>query len=140
MSNLADLVGVSCEPLDDEGSLAVVDIELEFADEDPVFVYVEKVGQRIRFFDDGDIVFHMLKRGVDLEDRSDAAFITRLTTPEGVELNDDGELETWADASDAHAAFTRFVAAMLAVVAWESTATPRVTMIGQIAKVVMESD
>lgn len=139
MSNLGDLIGVSCEPLDDDGILAVADMAIEFADDDPVRIYVEKVGQKIRFFDGGEVVFHMLARGVELEDRPDAAFITRLTIPEGVDLNDEGDLEIWADPVDAHAAFLRFVAAMLAVVAWEATAKPRVTMIGQRAKVVMES-
>jgi hypothetical protein len=139
MSNLADLIGVSCELLDDDESLAVVDVTIEFVDEDPLFVYVEKIGQKLRFFDGGDVVFHMIARGVELEDRSDAEFITRLTTPEGVELNDAGELEIWAEADDAHAAFTRFVSALMAIVAWESTARPHVKMIGQRTKVVMGS-
>jgi 3-deoxy-D-arabino-heptulosonate 7-phosphate (DAHP) synthase len=138
MSNLADLIGVSCEPLHDDGTLAVADIAIEFADEDPVFVYVEKVGQKIRFSDEGNIVSHMLARGVDLDDRSDTTFITCLTEPEGVTLNDAGDLEIWADPVDAHAAFLRFVAAMLAVVAWESTTRACVRMIGQRPKVVLE--
>ena len=139
MSNLADLIGVSCEPLDDDGTLAVADIAIEFADEDRVLVYVEKVGKKIRFFDGGELVFHMLSRGVAMDERSDANFITRLTEPEGVKLNDDGELEIWAEAASAHVAFQRFVAAMLALAAWESTARERVCLRGQKVKIVLES-
>jgi hypothetical protein len=140
MSNLADLIGVRCMPVDDIGTLAVADIAIEFADKDPVFVYVEKVGQKIRFSDEGDVVSHMLGRGVDLDDRSDATFITCLTEPEGVTLNEQGDLEIWADPLKAQATFLRFVAAMLAVVAWESTTSTRVRIVGERPKVVLEQD
>lgn len=140
MSNLADLIGVSCQPLDDDGTLAVADVAIEFADEDRVLVYVEKVGEKIRFFDGGEVVFHMLARGVAMDERSDAAFITRLTESEGVELNDEGDLEIWSDAAGAHVAFLRFVAAMLAVAAWESTASERVLMSGNRVKIVLEQN
>lgn len=140
MSSLADLVGLSCEPLDDDGRLAVVDTVIEFADGDAMAVYVELVGQKIRLFDDGDVVFHMLTRGVTLNERSDAMFITRLTEPEGVALNDDGELEIWADPHEAYMAFTHFVSAMLAVVAWESNTRARVCMVGGKEKVILVSD
>lgn len=140
MSSLADLVGVSCEPLDDDGSLAVVDTVIEFVDGYAIAVHVELVGQKIRLFDDGDVVFHMLTRGVTLDERSDAQFITCLTEPEGVTLNDDAELEIWADPHEAHVAFTRFVSAMLAVVAWDANTRACVCMVDGKEKVVLVSD
>lgn len=140
MSNLAELIGVSCEPLDDDDNLAVVDTIIEFADGDTMSVFLELHGDQIRFFDDGEVVSHMLDRGVTLEDPGDEAFITRLTEPEGVTLNDNGELEMWADKNDANSALTRFVSAILAVVAWEANTSARFCMVGDKEKVVLVPD
>ena len=138
MSNLAELLGVKCEPLEEDGSLAAVDMAIRFADDDYLAVYVESVADKVRFFDDGDVLFHMLNRCVKLDDRADADFITRLTEPEGVTLNDEGELELWADPTDARVALMHFVSAMLAVVAWDAAATERVIMLGEKWQIVLE--
>lgn len=138
MSNLADLIGAKCEYLEDDASLAVVDLGIHFADDDYLAVYVETISDQVRFFDGGDVMFHMLKRRVKLDNRSDAKFITRLTEPERVTLNDDDQLEIWADPIDANAALMRFVSAMLAIVAWDATATERVTMLGEKLQIVLE--
>lgn len=138
MSNLADLIGAKCEYLDDDDSLAVVDMSIEFADGDPIPVYVDRLGGKLRFFDGGDVVYHMLRRHVKLDEPSDTDFITRLTEPEGVTLNDDGELELWADLASARTALMHFVSAMLTVVAWDATATERVTVLGKRLQIVLE--
>ena len=138
MSNLAELLGVRCEPLEDDGSLAAVDLAIHFANDDYLAVYVEIVADGVRFFDDGDVLFHMLNRCVKLDEPSDTDFIMRLTEPEGVTLNDDGEFELWADPANARVALMHFVSAMLAIVAWDATAIERVTVLENKLQVVLE--
>lgn len=138
MSNLSELLGVRCEPLEDDGSLAAVDMAIHFANDDYLAVYVEIVADRVRFFDDGDVLFHMLNRCVKLGEPSDADFITRLTEPEGVTLNDDGEFELWADPETARVALMHFVSAMLAIVAWDATAIERLTVLENKLQVVLD--
>ena len=138
MSNLSELLGVKCEPLEDDGSLAVVDLGIHFANDDYLAVYVETIADKVRFFDDGDVMFHMLNRCVKLDEPGDSDFITRLTEPEGVTLNDAHELEIWASPANARVALMHFVSAMLAIVAWDATAIERVTVLENKLQVVLE--
>ena len=65
MSNLADMFGNSYQVFNDDENLVSVGTALEFWDDDPFALYFERVGSRIRFFDDGMVVMHMLGSGIE---------------------------------------------------------------------------
>ncbi|MES2322382.1 MAG: DUF1828 domain-containing protein [Pseudomonadota bacterium] len=117
--NVAELIGMSCEVLDEYGHIGMVNTPFTFEDGDPLPVYVEKLGNQIRFFDAGSTIIHLLGRGLVLDSRRKTRFIKNLAEPNGVALTDAGELEVWTSAVNAPEAFARYMAAMLALVRWE---------------------
>lgn len=118
-SKLVEIVGLECHPLNDDGSVAMLDTPFAFADGDEIPVFVEKFGNKVRFFDDGGAILHLRGRGVSLDDQRRTKFLRNLAEPNGVSLNEMGELEIWADATEAPAAFAKYLATMLALSSWE---------------------
>ncbi|QYF94213.1 DUF1828 domain-containing protein [Massilia sp. PAMC28688] len=118
-SKISELIGFECHPLSDDGSVAMIDTPFAFADGDGVPVYVEKLANQVRFFDDGNVILHFRGRGVTLDDHRHTRFLRNLAEPNGVQLNAMGELEIWAKADEAPAAFARYMSTLLAVCAWE---------------------
>lgn len=127
MSNLADMFGNSYQVFDDDENLVSVGTSLEFWDDDPFAVYVEQVGSRIRIFDDGIVVMHMLGSGIDYDNEDLMQSIASIAAPEGVLLNDEGDFEIWAEASEASDAFARYISAMVALLKWESAEVIRLS-------------
>lgn len=118
-SSLSELIGFTCHPLNDDGSVAMIDTPFAFPDGDEIPVFVEKATGRIRFFDDGAAIMHFLGRGVLLDDHRKTRFLKNLAEPNGVSLTDMGELEIWAKDEDAPAAFAKYMSTMLALSHWE---------------------
>lgn len=112
-------LGLSCHPLNEDGSMAVVSTPFTFDDGDGVPVFVETVGGHVRFFDDGEILLHFMGRGLSFEDSRKTKFIRNIATTHGLVFTEDGELEVWTNPSEAPSAFARFVAGLLAIVDWE---------------------
>lgn len=81
-------------------------------------IYAEKFGQKIRFFDDGEVLFHLIGRGLRLHDQRNLKFLRALAEPSGVELTADGELDLWGADSGVAESFARYVEALHAVVRW----------------------
>lgn len=118
-TDISDLLGISCELLSDEGNIAMIDTSFSFEDGDFIRVFVEKMGQQVRFFDGGETLLHLIGRGIVLDDHRKTRFIRTLAEPTGVALTETGELEIWARSEHAPGAFARFMSALLAVVRWE---------------------
>lgn len=118
-SNISALIGFEYEQLEEDGSLGLIDTPFLFEDGDPVPVYVEEVDGRIRFFDDGGAIWHLMSLGVPVDNEGDTDFIRAVIKPTGAVLNQMGEIEAWAEAGQEPAAFARFLSAMLAMVRWE---------------------
>lgn len=118
-SNIGELLGFEYESLDDDGKLGTIDTPFLFEDRDPIPVYVQEVEGRIRFFDDGGVIWHFMGRGVPLDEKGDTDFIREVIAHTGATLNKSGEIEAWANASDAPEAFARYLSAVLAMVRWE---------------------
>jgi hypothetical protein len=117
--NVSQLLGFEYEPLDDDGSVGLIATPFLFEDGDGVPVYVEESDGKIRFFDDGEVILHFMGRGVPLDEEGDTDFIRELIAPTGASLNKKGEIEAWANASDAPEAFARYLSAVLTMVRWE---------------------
>jgi hypothetical protein len=118
-SKISEMIGFECHPLSDDGSVAMIDTPFAFSDGDEIPVFVEKVAGQVRFFDDGNVILHFRGRGVSLDDNRQTRFLKNLAEPNGVRLNDMGELEIWTRAEDAPSAFAKYMSTMLAVCAWE---------------------
>lgn len=122
-SKISEMIGFECHPLSDDGSVAMIDTPFVFADGDGIPVFVERLENHVRFFDDGNVILHFRGRGVTLDDHRHTRFLKNLSEPNGVQLNDMGELEIWARADEAPAAFARYMSTLLAVCAWEVNQT-----------------
>lgn len=119
-SQISKLIGVSCHPLSNDGNVAYIDTSFAFEDGSSIPVFVEKVGEQVRFFDDGETILHLRGRGVQLDDNRKTKFLKNLAAPAQVRLSDLGELEVWSSVNDAPSAFARYIATMIAVVRWET--------------------
>ncbi|KAA0910655.1 DUF1828 domain-containing protein [Pusillimonas sp. ANT_WB101] len=118
--DISTILGFSCHPLNDDGSVALIDTPFTFEDGDDLPVFVEKVGKSIRFFDDNEVVFHFLGRGLgDSIGGLRTRFIKTAIAPYGISLNDENVIEVWADQEHSKQAFARYMSGLLAVVGWE---------------------
>jgi hypothetical protein len=118
-STISQMIGFTCHPLRDDGSVAMIQTPFAFPDGDGIPVFVEKVGAQVRFFDDGGVLMHFRGKGVSLDDQRKTRFVRSLGEPNGVVLNDMGELEIWASSGDATVAFAKYISTMLALSNWE---------------------
>lgn len=118
-SKISEMIGFECHPLSDDGSVAMIDTPFVFSDGDEMPVFVEKVAGQVRFFDDGNVILHFRGRGVSMDDKRQTRFLKNIAEPNGVQLNEMGELEIWSKAEAAPSAFAKYMATLLAVRAWE---------------------
>lgn len=117
--NVSSLLGLACHYLENDGSVAVIDTPFVFEDGDSIPIYVEEVGDRLRFCDNGELIWHFMGRGVPLDEPASANFMREIVATRGARLNNDGELEVWSDARDAPVGFARYISAVFAMVDWE---------------------
>ena len=119
-NDIASLLGLSCHPLSNDGSVALIDTPFTFQDGDALPVFVEKVGQNIRFFDDNEVIFHFLGRGLgDSGGGLRTRFIKNAIAPYGLSLNEANVIEVWANQDHSKEAFARYMSGLLAIVGWE---------------------
>lgn len=116
---LTVLLGMACHPLDDAGSVALIETPFRFADGDSLPVLVEHVGQSLRFFDDGGALMHFLGRGIKMDSANQTRFLRQAALAHGAAFTDQGELEIWATEATASSAFAKYMEALLALVHWE---------------------
>lgn len=119
-SNLFNLTGFACHPIDGQGSLAQIVTPFCFADGDPLPVYVEKFSNNVhRFFDDGLILLHFLGRGMKFESGHKLRFLSNIATKHGANLSQDGILELISKSDEPADAFARYIACLISITTWE---------------------
>lgn len=118
-TQISNLLGVSCHPLNEDGSVAMIDTSFAFEDGDGVPVYIEKLGTQIRFFDDGETFLHFYGRGMNLDNANKTRFIKSMAEANGVSLNEMGELEIWTSELQAPSAFAKYICTMISLATWE---------------------
>lgn len=119
-SNLHNLTGFACHPIDEQGSLAQIVTPFCFADGDPFPVYVETFSNDVhRFFDDGLTLLHFLGRGMKFESGHKLRFLSNIASKHGATLNQDGVLELLSKASHPSEAFARYISCLVAITTWE---------------------
>jgi hypothetical protein len=118
--HLSSLLGMHCLPLDEAGTVALVETPFRFDDGDAVQIFVQATGNEVRFFDDGATAWHMVGRGLDVSDgRKHGRVLQGIADFHGLCLNERLCLEAKGEIDLAPQHFARFVAAMLAMAAWE---------------------
>lgn len=116
---ISKIIGYSCHPLNDEGTIALIDIPFTFADGDDIPAYVEVDVGLVRFFDDGEVFDHFYFRGLFRGDEADTQVLSAIAAANGVSFTDAFKVEIDAVPQNATAAFANYMAAMLAFVSWE---------------------
>jgi hypothetical protein len=118
-ANITELLGFDYEALEDDGSLGIIYTPFLFQDGDRIDVHVDQMDGQLRFFDDGDVIWHFIGLGVPLDEEGDADFIRKLIEPCGARLNEMGEIEVSGSPEQAPATFGRYLSAILEMVRWE---------------------
>jgi hypothetical protein len=117
--HLTTLLGFDCHALDAGGEVSLISTPFRFADGDAVPVFVQVRNGQVRFFDDGQAVMHFIGRGVRLENRKHARFISTAADAHGTAFSEDGDIEAWAPLAEAPSAFSRYIGTMLELCRWE---------------------
>ena len=78
-----------------------------------------ETGSGLRFFDEGEVILHLLGRGVRFDTRQDEQFLRDLLEPYGISLSETGEVEVSCAEQDARTVFGKYVLAMKSIVQWE---------------------
>lgn len=118
--NLLNLTGFTCQPIDEQGTLARVSTPFCFADGDPVPVYVQSFeGDVHRFFDDGQTILHFMGRGMKFETGHHFRFLSNIAQKHGAVLNADGVIEILSNDSAPAAAFAQYLSCLVSIVQWE---------------------
>ena len=106
-------------PLDAEGTLALVETPFTFSDGAAMRVFAEDAGSNVSFFDDGFTVWHLMDRGLKIEDGRHLRFLQKIAQRHDVDMSDDWQLKASGHKQEASKVFARFVAALLDVSTWE---------------------
>lgn len=118
-TNLHQVIGFECHPLDGSGALAYIATPFTFSDGDSIPVYVEKLSVGYRFFDDGQTLLHFMGRGMKFQTGHQLKFLSAIASQFDATLNEDGIIEVYAKEEQPQAGFASYVACMLQVRAWE---------------------
>lgn len=116
---LTSILGLECHQLDAAGQIALIETPFRFADGDHVPLYVENVGHKLRFFDDGATVMHFIGRGINADRPRAFNFIKSAAQSNGGDLSEAGDVEVWTSMDTAPQAFVQYITTMIALVAWE---------------------
>lgn len=122
-NQISDLIGFACHPLDEQGQVALIETPFTFSDGDEVPVFVERVGARVRFFDDGGFYLHFRGRGMAMNSATQTRFLKSAAELHGGAFTQDGELEVWSDTGAAPLGFARYIGAAMELLRWETEHT-----------------
>lgn len=117
---LSKMIGYACHPLTEDGSVAIIDTPFKFADGDDIPVYVEFGSDSVRFFDNCDVFFHFLGRGIAVDAEGGTQFLAAIAASNGVSYSEAGSVEIQGAPDAIAATFAKYMAAMSAYVSWET--------------------
>ena len=92
-AEISKIIGYTCHPLNDEGTIALIDIPFTFADGDDIPAYVEVNRGLVRFFDDGEVFDHFFFRGLFRGDEADTDVLSTIAASNGVAFTDAFKVE-----------------------------------------------
>lgn len=119
-TQFSELTGFQCHPLNEDGSIAYISSSFTFEDGDMLPIYIEYIGDRVRFFDDGEVIFHFLGTGMrKLGTTLRTSFIERSIQNYGLSLNKDGVIEIFSEQHKISESFSMFLSGILNVANWE---------------------
>lgn len=116
---ISQIIGYPCHSLTDDGNVAIISTPFTFEDGDRVPAYVELGSGVVRFFDDGDVFFHFLGRGIPVDAEGGAEFLSAIAEANGVSYSGAGDIEIQTVQEHCSSAFAKYMAAMLALISWE---------------------
>ncbi|MEO7496211.1 MAG: hypothetical protein ABIT83_04465 [Massilia sp.] len=123
-AELAEVLGVACECIDDEHGVFELDTGLSFSDDDPIPAFVQRAGDRLCFFDDQEVMTHFMSRFIEIEEAAYPALIAAIVGSHGVTVGEPDELEMWTTLDDAAEGFKRYRMAMQELAQWEDAQLP----------------
>jgi Domain of unknown function DUF1828 len=134
---LTNILGFDCSPLTDSGDVVLISTPFTFDDGDSLPVFAEQLNGQIRFFDDGQTLMHFIGRGVRIENKKHATFLSTATSKNGTTFTDDGQVEIWSPIERAAEAFSKYLSSMIALSSWErdqqGTDTDAVLFVEEVA-------
>lgn len=116
---ISKMIGYPCHPLNDEGTIALIDTPFTFADGDDIPAYVEVDSGLVRLFDDGEVFDHFYFRGLFHDTEANTEFLSAIAASNGVAFTDACEIKIDAAPQEAATAFAQYMSAMRAFVSWE---------------------
>lgn len=116
---LTSLLELQYHPLNEEGTIALIDTSFKFQDGDFIPVYVEYFGNQVRFFDAGETVLHFSDRGMTFSNGRNGKFLKNIADDHGAAVNSNWEIEAWATKENAGQAFEKYLSTMISIVRWE---------------------
>lgn len=116
---LSQIIGYPCQAFTDDGSVAMIKTPFKFADGDDVPAYAEIGSDFVRFFDDGDVFFHFLGRGIPVDAERGTEFLAAIAESNGVSYSGAGNIEIQSAPGDCSSTFAKYMAALLAFISWE---------------------
>ena len=117
---LIEKIGVSCSRVPVSGSeIYYIRTPFSYADGDGVHVFAENLGNHIRFFDDGDAIFHVLGTGISINSKRDIFPIRNIVEKMGAILSDTGEIEILTQTNNLQEGFEKIIKSILSVSDWE---------------------
>lgn len=121
-SDLLKSFGFNCKDMPDSNGNLIhcINTPFQFFDGDGIYLYAEKTGDIIRFFDAGDTVFHMAGSGIHFKDKRSIKTIEKLVLEAGASLSISGEISSISPVDDAKSGFSQALSAILSVAEWES--------------------
>lgn len=118
--DLLTMTGFSCQPINEQGSLARIRTPFCFADGDPVPVYVQTFANHVhRFFDDGQTILHLIGRGMKFKNGHKLRFMSNIAQKHGVILNQQGVIEVFSNKESTAETFAKYISCLLSITQWE---------------------
>lgn len=112
--NLSEILGFTCHPLNEDGSVAFVESSFEFHGGNMLPIYLKTVGHSIMFFDDHETVYNYIKRGYrECGERLDTTLIKSAISPFNLDFSDN-QISVIGSAHDAKKIFARYFSGLLA--------------------------
>ncbi|MCM1500665.1 MAG: DUF1828 domain-containing protein [Clostridium sp.] len=112
-------IGVSCSRLPVSGSeIYCITTPFFHEDGDGIHVFAETIGEHVRFFDDGDTLFHVIGC-ISVKNKRDVLPIRNLVEKTGVILSDIGEIEVLSPKNRLQEGFNKIIRSILMVSDWE---------------------
>jgi hypothetical protein len=118
--HLNALAGIECMPLDEAGDVACIFLPIRHTDGDAMHVYVERLGNMVKFSDGGDIALHFSGRGLQLDNPRKRLFMKNAASPSGVTLTHDNVLEMIVPEEQSSEGFSAMLSTFVRLRDWES--------------------